>query len=87
MSDPTGGDIPDFMSHIRAYDLPPEAVVSRRLRDEVAKLHERAGPDPNTQRTVVLLGLVGYSAEAVFKLEQQIIDLREEVRGNHRERP
>ena len=32
---------PDF-SRIRAYDLPPEAVTSRTLRDALAALEEKA---------------------------------------------
>lgn len=81
MSDPTGGDeVPDIVSSARAYEFPPEAVVSRWLRDEIATLEEQAGSDPLGLYSK-LIGVVGRMADAVFALEGQIIELRREVRG------
>lgn len=74
-------EIPDFsrFSEIRKLDFPEEAVVSRELRDNIAKLQE-AGGNPLFQLFGLIVGLGVMTTRATFGLEKQIIELRHEVR-------
>ena len=69
---------PNF-SRIRATDLHPEALVSREIRDGLAKIDEST---PHQQLKVIklMLGMVTTAIIGIFELEKQIIDLRHELR-------
>lgn len=67
-------------TQIRRYDLDPEAVTSRRLRDALLKLSQQAGRNP-LRLLVVMFAALRHSTIAIFELEKQIIALRKEIRG------
>ena len=72
------GQDPTF-SRIRATDLHPEAVVSREIRDGLAKIDEST-PNQGLKAIKLLLGMVTTTVIGTFELEKQIIDLRRELR-------
>ncbi|OBI47069.1 hypothetical protein A5707_20570 [Mycobacterium kyorinense] len=67
-------------SQIRNYELDPEAVTSRGLRDALADLGVKAGRNP-LKLLVVMLVAIRHTSTAIFELEKQIIALRREIRG------
>lgn len=82
MSEDASADIPDFaeFSEIRKIDFPEEAVVSRQLRDNLAGLQEWAGKNPIKGIFGFTIGVGALCTKAVFEIEQQIIEVRKEVR-------
>jgi hypothetical protein len=76
----SGSDIPDpEFSQLRAVDLPPEATVSRGIRDGLAQFDEkfanRFAKAVSVSIAVPRLALLG-----VMQLEMELIKLRHEVR-------
>ena len=69
---------PNF-SRIRETDLHLEAVVSREIRDGLAKIDEST-PNQGLKVIKLLLGMVTTTVIGIFELEKQIIDLRRELR-------
>jgi hypothetical protein len=76
----SGSDIPDpEFSRLRALDLPPEATVSRGIRDGLAQFDERF-PNRFAKAASVSVAVPRLALWGVMQLELELIKLRHEVR-------
>jgi uncharacterized protein HemX len=75
---PESGTPDPYFSKIRAIEYPPDAVVSKQIRDELAKIDEQA-KNPLAKAVSLVFGLLPIGTWGVVQLEQQMVQLRREV--------
>ncbi|MDT5254086.1 MAG: hypothetical protein QOE52_4381 [Mycobacterium sp.] len=82
MNENNEGFTDPHFSRLRAADLHPEAVVSRKIRDGLAQIDEGVPPNQHELKKLagMTLAMAAAAVRGVFELEQQIIDLRDEIR-------
>ena len=79
MDNHSGSEVPDpIFSKIRALDLPPEAVVSRQIRDALAKVDEKL-PHPWQKTIGMWLTMVPLALWAAVANEMKILELQKEL--------
>ena len=86
--EPDPKEMPDFSAFgkMRRLPLDPESVIGRELHDRFAEFDESFTGHSRIWSVVVkLIGLTAMCSKAVIDLENQVIELRREMRSRDKE--